>query len=365
MKNSCKNHNSRDNGAVRLAIRTLLDRQDVSRLHFIIPQKPSPLPLLDFRIEDVCITHLDYSLFLADQALQRDGIGRKAHLYLGLDNDAVQLEQTELAVIFMPKSKRLAKWLLAKIGEDVPTGANVSLCGINNSGIKSMKPVLNQLIGSQCSSSSAFHSTILTASVDFVNKSERLTQLQATKNTYTVSAWGVNVRVVTLPGVFSDRRLDDGTDFLLRHLEKPHETGRILDWGCGAGVIGALLQRLLPEAQVDMVDVSTISCQAARLTMRANALPEKNVRISNIFSEVHETYDLIISNPPFHQGQDVDYTISQHFIKSATRRLTTRGRLVLVANRFINYFDELRKCFNNVNVIAQNSKYRLIEAIKN
>ncbi len=48
-------------------------------------------------------------------------------------------------------------------------------------------------------------------------------------------------------------------------------------------------------------------------------------------------YELILSNPPFHTGRDVDYQVARAFIEQSYSALQTGGQLYLVANRFIRY----------------------------
>ena len=69
-----------------------------------------------------------------------------------------------------------------------------------------------------------------------------------------------------------------------------------------------------------------------------------------------------MSNPPFHSGRDADFTITESFIRGAPRHLARSGRLVLVANAFIDYFKHLRPSFRSVTTLAENSRYRVIQA---
>ncbi|MBS7676150.1 methyltransferase, partial [Vibrio cholerae] len=79
------------------------------------------------------------------------------------------------------------------------------------------------------------------------------------------------LKVVSLPGVFSHGRLDRGTELLLEHLDKL-PSGNLLDFGCGAGVLGAAVKRRYPHNTVTMLDVDAFAAASSRLTLAANGL---------------------------------------------------------------------------------------------
>ena len=112
----------------------------------------------------------------------------------------------------------------------------------------------------------------------------------------------VNVRgkyytFITDNGVFSKKGLDFGTRTLLESL--PKIKGKILDLGCGWGPIGIVLA---DENTVDMVDVNERSLNLAKKNALLN---DKKVNIfkSNIYENITDTYDYIITNPPIRVGK--------------------------------------------------------------
>lgn len=86
---------------------------------------------------------------------------------------------------------------------------------------------------------------------------------------------GVSLNIAGLPGVFSLGELDDGTALLLDSFaERPLVAPRVLDFACGAGVIGAWLQASARaegrEVPVDGVDVQAQAVRCARETYARN-----------------------------------------------------------------------------------------------
>ena len=80
--------------------------------------------------------------------------------------------------------------------------------------------------------------------------------------------------------------------------ENFNEDIRILDIGCGSGVIGITLKKNFPNATVDMIDISNDALIVAR--ENAEELEcDVNLIQSDLFQNINSKYDIIISNPPY------------------------------------------------------------------
>lgn len=144
------------------------------------------------------------------------------------------------------------------------------------------------------------------------------------------------LRVVGLPGVFSAAKPDRATSLLLDSLEDLDLTGRrVLDLGCGTGLIGAWAARR--GATVTLADGDLQSVRSAGATLAANGLPGE-VLHSDVDAALGErTFDVVLTNPPFHVGRGVVLDVAREFIAAAGRRLTPGGTLFLVANEPLPY----------------------------
>ena len=166
--------------------------------------------------------------------------------------------------------------------------------------------------------------------------------------------------VHSLPGVFSAYELDVGTALLLSTLQN-RVNGKILDLGCGAGVIGAMIKKRNPDAQITMTDIHAMALASARKTLAENQL-KGDVLASDVFSNVEGKFDLIISNPPFHDGINTAYRTVQELIGQAKKHLNQGGELRIVANAFLPYADLLQHHFDVFDVLAQTSKFKVYSA---
>ena len=73
---------------------------------------------------------------------------------------------------------------------------------------------------------------------------------------------------------------------------------KILDIGCGSGVIGLTLKKIFPNSEVTLLDISSEALEVAKENAKRLNLDVKFIQ-SDIFENVTETYDVIISNPPY------------------------------------------------------------------
>ncbi|WP_199698468.1 class I SAM-dependent methyltransferase [Deinococcus cavernae] len=144
------------------------------------------------------------------------------------------------------------------------------------------------------------------------------------------------LKVVGLPGVFSAAKPDRATALLLRELEGLDFSGqRVLDLGCGTGLIGAWAAKR--GAEVTLVDADLQSVRSAQATLDANGLAGE-VLHSDVGAELGERlFDVILTNPPFHVGRGVVLDVAREFIASANRHLKPGGTLYVVANEPLPY----------------------------
>ena len=134
-------------------------------------------------------------------------------------------------------------------------------------------------------------------------------------------------KFITDNGVFSKKGLDFGTRTLLETIDINKIKGDVLDFGCGYGPIGIFIKKTC-NANVTMLDINKRSIELAK----KNALLNKaNVKIieSNLYENVNESFDYIISNPPIRVGKKILYQI----LFDAKKHLNKNGQLWIVVNK--------------------------------
>lgn len=163
---------------------------------------------------------------------------------------------------------------------------------------------------------------------------------------------------LTLPGVFSHGKLDRGTRVLLEYLPAP-ASGRLLDLGCGSGVIGLSLKQQQPQLDVTLADVDAFALRSAELNSLRLGL-QTHVQASDGLHDIDGRFDFIISNPPFHQGKDTDYRFAETLFHQARDHLVSDGQLWIVANRHLAYEEWAQKHFQQCEMLAQQNGFKII-----
>ena len=105
-------------------------------------------------------------------------------------------------------------------------------------------------------------------------------------------------------GVFSKDRFDYGTRFLLNSVDVDKLFGNVLDLGCGLGVVGIILGTFNKGINIDMVDINERAIDLAKNNLVFNNV-KANVFVSDIYSNIDNKYDFIITNPPIRAGKNV------------------------------------------------------------
>ena len=86
----------------------------------------------------------------------------------------------------------------------------------------------------------------------------------------------------------------------IKYIEKRFNDNsiRVLDIGCGSGIIGITLKKKFPNATVDMIDISKDALVVARENAKELEC-DVNITQSDLFQNIDSKYDVIISNPPY------------------------------------------------------------------
>lgn len=160
--------------------------------------------------------------------------------------------------------------------------------------------------------------------------------------------------------IFAEHRLDEGTRLLLEALHV-NASDEALDIGSGAGFIGLHIARLASSGHVTMVDVSLAAVEASRRAAEQSGLHNVTVLASDDVQAVRQQrFDLIATNPPFHQGGIQTMEIAERFIAGAARVLLPGGRFYLVANRFLKYEPTLRQHFKHFEEVGGDKRYKVL-----
>jgi 16S rRNA (guanine1207-N2)-methyltransferase len=264
------------------------------------------------------------------------------------------------AILFVPKGREFGRALLWSAMKSLKAGGEIYVVGANDGGAKSLIKDAEVLFGE--------------ATVLGYKKSHRIAVSTKKPNLPYPAEWGDlpteqkimkldtplgNLEVFTQSGVFSWDELDDGTEFLLENLDL-RSAKTALDMGCGYGVIGGLIAPKLES--VTMVDDNLLAVRCVERSVKHFGWQNAEILASNLFDNLGDRkFDVIISNPPFHQGKDVSLNITEKLIQEAPNYLNKGGRLILVVNAFLKYEKVMSESFKHSGIREQNNKYKILE----
>ena len=261
------------------------------------------------------------------------------------------------AALFLPKSRELTDYLLQALAARLP-GAELYLVGEKRAGIERASKQL-AAFGKPRKLDSARHCQLWQVTVE---QTPVQPNLQALAQHFSLELDDGPLQVVSLPGVFSHGRMDRGTALLLKHLDQL-PPGHLLDFGCGAGVLGATLKRRYPDSEVSMLDVDAFALASSRLTLAANGL-EATILAGDGIQAAPSGLAAILSNPPFHQGVHTSYAATEQMLREAVSHLQARGEIRLVANNFLQYQPLLEKYLGPCRTLASAEGFNIYRAVR-
>ncbi len=259
------------------------------------------------------------------------------------------------AVLFLPKSRELTDYLLQALAARL-AGGELYLVGEKRGGIERAAKQL-AVYGRPRKLDSARHCQLWQVTVD---NAPAAPDLHSLAQRFELPLADGPLQVISLPGVFSHGRLDRGSALLLEQLDGLPQ-GHLLDFGCGAGVLGATLKRRYPQSQLTLLDVDAFAVESSRLTLAANGL-EAEVIAGDGIDAAPTGLAAIVSNPPFHSGVHTNYQASEHLLRQAARHLDKGGELRLVANSFLRYPPLIEQHLGPCKTLTEADGFRIYSA---
>lgn len=258
----------------------------------------------------------------------------------------------EAATLRLPKSRKSFEMASHFLARSLSSDGALYIYGANDEGIRSAHKKLALIYEHIETIATRRKCRVLRASDPII--SELRTQLDDWAEIQTIEIKGVKQSWVSYPGLFAKGKLDEATAMLLEELSIK---GTVLDFACGTGVSTKGLVQCGAD-KVDALDADALAVLATR-----HNVPEANVYLGDGWQAVKERglWDTIVSNPPIHKGFGEDYEVLRSLIHHAPRR--TR-RLIIVVQRQIPVKKYLEKSFRKVNILRENSRFRVWEASK-
>ena len=162
-------------------------------------------------------------------------------------------------------------------------------------------------------------------------------------------------------GVFSNTQIDYGSYTFLKTILKEEKVTKLLDVGCGYGVLGITLKYLKHAEVVDMVDINERAVDLTKINIEKYKLENVNCFISDGLNNVEGKYDRIVINPPIRAGKVVIYKM----FEDSKLHLNDNGALYIVIKKSLganSAIKKLQEVFSNVEVLEKDKGYFIIKS---
>ncbi|MBU3073108.1 class I SAM-dependent methyltransferase [Clostridium estertheticum] len=168
-----------------------------------------------------------------------------------------------------------------------------------------------------------------------------------------VNVKNIDMKFNTSNEVFAPRNVDKGTLAMLSIIEFKNDD-KVLDLGCGYGIVGILSAKIVGATNVVMADIDSRAVELTRGNIDLNNVKGIEVYQSDGFKNINEKdLTLIISNPPYH----ADLSVPKEFIEKGFNRLAIGGRIYMVTKRKDWYKNKLVSIFGGVKITEIDGYY--------
>lgn len=261
----------------------------------------------------------------------------------------------------LSKEKPVVHYLLNQIQRLLKPGGTLYIAGHKNEGAKRLLEKTAQQLGSE--KSTRKQGLAYTAAIQKRDSplpplpDEDYTQLrEITRAPQPV--------FFSKPGQFGWRKIDAGSEFLLSTLQQlsPVTPAHLLDLGCGYGFLAiSAATRIFntAPAAITLTDNNAAALLAAEKNCALHQLTA-TLCASDAGNTLSQKADLLLCNPPFHQGFSVSGDLTEKFLAAAARLTTHQGQALFVVNSFIPLEQKARRFFAKAQTLANNQQFKVI-----
>ncbi|XRY30891.1 MAG: methyltransferase [Buchnera aphidicola (Tetraneura akinire)] len=260
-------------------------------------------------------------------------------------------------VYLWPRNKKEALFQLHFFFSHFKNNTKVFIFGKNSFGVKSCVHLLKKWIIlkkiDSVKSCSCFSGYIT-----------KITDIQFSLKDFFKTYYVNNLKIKSLPGIFDYSGIDDGTNLLASTFSK-NIKGKVLDLGCGSGVLSLILSKICKDKiSLTLIDSEYHAIISSMENFKINKMTAK-IFESDLFSNIKEKFDFIISNPPIHENNEkITVNIINKIIKMSSNYLNKNGELRFVSLSCLSYKKILNKHFRYIKILKNNKRYTVYKVMK-
>lgn len=172
---------------------------------------------------------------------------------------------------------------------------------------------------------------------------------------------GKLLQAVSRPGVFAHRKLDLGARRLMDAMEIG-ESDKVLDIGCGSGVVSFAVASTSPAVLVTAIDSNMRAIECTRTGAVLNQLESQITTLPSSDGSVPDAgiYDVALGNPPYF----ANFHIAELFLQTAHDSVRPGGKIWFVAKQPEWYRINVLQWFDRVKVTSVGGGYCIATGIR-
>jgi 16S rRNA (guanine1207-N2)-methyltransferase len=277
------------------------------------------------------------------------------------DFDFSQLGQFQRIVYRISKEKLVAHHCINQAIRHLSTDGELVVIGGKQDGIKSIAKNAAQIYGQKNNTRKSGSSYLATFTRPEPLQEDQRLPCNDYGELRQVQHKGVSF--FSKPGVFGWEKVDRGSELLISTLPTIQRymksVNSVLDLGCGWGYLMLATRtwdvetRCATDNNIAAIDAATQNFAEAGLTVDCVA--------DDCASNIRGRYDLILCNPPFHQGFAVSDTLTEKFLAAASRLSRRSTRAVFVVNQFVPLQKHAGKYFSQSRLLLAEDGFCVYE----
>jgi 16S rRNA (guanine1207-N2)-methyltransferase len=259
----------------------------------------------------------------------------------------------DAAFIRLPKAKDALAMALHASAAMLPPEAPIVVFGANDEGIRSASRQMADVADGEETVRVKHHARVLVG-----RRRATISGLRAN-----LSEWRATTRLslagrerswVSYPGTFAKGGLDAGTALLIAHLPLLRSGARVLDFAAGTGVVAAAFAVTSPGVALTLLERDAVALEAAR----ENVPAARPVPGDSLAAVAGQKFDLIVSNPPLHEGRTETHAVLHALIETAPKYLAPGGSLLVVVQHRVPVLKLVEAAFKGAaSIIADDRRF--------